>query len=171
MKRNYWLVIIIASLLGMFFIPKMAYSAEFRAIPRVNLPAAPILPIVSLPNLPLPFPSTIPGPAIQLPIPAIPVVSVPERIQVTGIAMAPRQEKGVFASAQKAFAAAPGAAAPSSQQLNTGFDEGTKTAVHAGAVEVEDAPRPQPKRQQKKRVENSRVIQLPTWELENEIGI
>lgn len=162
------MILIVGSLLGMLFVPKLAYSAPLDIV-EIRQPAMPVLPVVFPGRLPIP--SWIPGPAIQLPTPSIPLVSISGRISVVAF-VAPRQEnKGLFAAAQKAFAAAPGAAAPSAAQLKTGFDQGPQPSASGApsAVDAKDVKKDEPVR--RKRVERSRVIQVPTWELENEIGI
>jgi hypothetical protein len=169
MKQHHWLIIIVASLLGMLLVPKTAYSANFRAVEIIS-PVAPVITPISSVILPrLPIPTTIPGPAVNLPSPVIPLVSIQDSIKVAKF-VAPKQEgKGLFAAAQKSFAAAPGEKAPAQGQLNAGFDNTSKPGAKADAVSAEDDIQPQPRKTQ--RPQNSRVIQVPTWELENEIGI
>jgi hypothetical protein len=182
MKRHPWLIITAASLLGALLAPAAAIAAQFQTVEAI-MPLMPVLPVVNFPGRPLPFPSVIPGPQIQLPSPIIPVVSIPGVIQVTPfvpatpfVAQPKATAKGFFPAAQKMFAAAPSGQGPNEGQLNAAFDTGAKSdaaavetddTVRAGSVEVRD-----PKKDQKKKpVQHTRLIQVPTWELENEIGI
>jgi len=172
MKRHHWLILIVISLLGMLFIPKTAYSADFRVIESIR-PVLPIQPVI-LPVRPLPMPSAIPGPLVNLPSPSIPLVSIPGTIVVRPFVVARGDAKGFFPQAQKMFAGSADGKGPSEGQLNAGFDSGAKTAP---AVEADGTVKPgtvviTPKKdEKKKRVERPRVIQVPTWELEREIGI
>lgn len=179
MKHHHMGLIIAAALVG-----APAHAANFNVVEAIRpLPNLPVLPL-TLPGRPLPIPTSIPGPAIQLPGPIVPLTSIPGVIQVAPyVPAAPvlpvqKVQKGFFAASQKMFAAAPGQSAPSAQQLNAGFDAGSKASAPAvkaddGSVEVKkDGKKEEPKPVVKRRpIERSVVIPVPTLELEREIGI
>lgn len=158
------------------FVGAPARAANFAVEAVRPLPALPILPVVSLPSRPLPIPTVIPGPAVHLPGPAIPLVSIPGVVEVKPFLPAQPVQKGFFPAAQKMFAAAPGQSAPSAQQLNAGFDTGSKASTPAvkaddGAVEIKGEDKPAKPVVRRRPVERSVIIGVPTLELEREIGI
>ena len=177
MKRHHWLIITAASLLAA--LSPAASAAQFSTV-ELAMPLMPVLPVVNLPGRRLPIPSVIPGPQIQLPSPVIPVISIPGVIEaapmvvVTPFIAQPRANaKGFFPAARKMFADSPSGKGPSQGQLNAAFDTGSKASAVAvqagdGAVEVQS---PKKEQQKKKPADRVRLIQVPTWELENEIGI
>jgi len=179
MKRHPWIIITAASLLAALLSPAAIFAGQFQTIEAIS-PLMLVIPVVNLPGRPLPMPSVIPGPQIQLPSPTIPLVSIPTVIQVTPfitvtpIVAQPRAvAKGFFPAARKMFADSPSGKGPSEGRLNAAFDTGSHSeaaAVETGetvrSVEVRD-----PKKSKQKPAAHTGRIQVPTWELENEIGI
>ncbi len=168
MKQHRWTISMAISCLGMLCVPSHAYNAPARVRADIFDAVGPF----ALPHPRLPYPSVISGPQNRLPSPELPS-SIPGGIQVLPFAALRPEARGFFSATQKVFASAPNNSGPSKEMMDTGFDKGQKpVAPTVDGSETSKDPRAA-KNPKKKAppLRDSIRIQVPTWELENEIGI
>jgi len=134
MKKHFWLILAVLSLLGMFIMPSTAHSAVI-AVPT-TLRSGNVSGIV-LPNYPVPM-VTIRQPLIRLPMPQLQPSLIPVSLP-SAVAAAPMVLAPAFAVAAPAVAApgAPRIAAPESAIPSSrieGVSAGRKTRKGAGGI-------------------------------------
>lgn len=174
MKRNLWLILAAAALLGMFFAPRSAYSMELGVPSLPGVPAIPTLPTPTLPAVPLPDvlrrvpPSPIfPGRDIRLPV-ELPSRRIPGPVLPIPIQLKPcARVSGVLASTRKLMAdsqAGSQAAAPAAR-LDKAYDNARVSVADDAPVVVV------PQARRKRRLGDPSHLTLPESDLESEIGI
>lgn len=166
MKRNYWLILALLALLGMVFVPGQAHSAPAVRFPGVSTRISPVS-TVRLPVRPIPGPTMIGKPQIQLPSPRMPVVLIPTfetRVLVLEAVARPvafetaASKAGVFGTARRMLAEK----GADSSSLSKAFDNAAPE--EAPAVVVDGA-------KHKPAKDGSVRVTLPESDLEKEIGI
>lgn len=194
MKRHFWLILAVISLLGMIIMPKMAHSQQIRipmtvpgiSIPRVVLPTYP-MPTVAInqPRIQLPAPRLNAGIAVynlQAQVPAAPttLVAVVKVVPVAAVAAAPAAvpasvipltDKRASEALRKLYEATKRKGkTPSPADISTLFDGAVQAEPIPVPVDVPPQGNDQGKAPEKTEPGDSRLT-LPEWDLEQEIGI
>lgn len=179
MKRHLWLILAALALLGMFFVPRAAYSIEI-AVPVA--PELPVLPVSAIPMVPavpiLPAVPALPAlpalPEIAMPqipaVPAFPSVPVPAAEPRSGVRLPARGVPGpvlpfpVLVSG-KLLAAEPGARPSLAARLDKVYDNAPAMKTRASDDDAVIVPE-----SKRKRKNSSLRLTLPESDLESEIG-
>lgn len=165
MRNNHWIVLAVAALAAMFFVPRAAYSFEVAviAVPGIKAPVAPArLPsrIVILPTTPTmpvkPIPGPFEGGVPQIRLPDVRVPMLPFKINV-----APVAQTALPAVSKRLTDAAQSERGVTTQDLDATFD--ARGTEEEGDVVVVG------RRKDAKRKVNR--LTLPESDLELEIGI